>query len=545
MIVLFILLLSLFPLSAQDSAPGAPAEPDIVLPEVILQIDDLSVETIEAGLPPGEDLLPPPAEREIPLPEQADLPLAEPELGPLPGEAEPAVPAEAGSGLFAEILLGAGNMNHLLSSIALTRAGAQGAQGAQGARPRFSFTFRHEMLDGFGEHEAGSGFHRREDDLEGQIKMPLGAVNLEAGGAFSDREQGLQELDPDFLSVGVREGRADLRLSFPAGRRITLTGSLQAGFATQLLSGANPEQQTEIAYRPEIAGVYTQGSFWAGVTAGAGRRFLTGDQDSTLDRFTAELETGFESSGGTRLEARGGWFASERTGSLFPFDLTVTLPVSAFTFQAGGGYRVTEIGYADLLGAFVPVGFPPVSAPADDHGWFAEAGFSLRLSRGVSVLARTEAATHAALPKVKADSLTPDGLFLFSQDEALTVQSRLGLRWNPIPPLLVSANWRGELGDFSSFAPRDERPARQMLSVEAEATERAARWSARGLVQLRLDSVDLPYVSLGGYYRFSENIAFGLEAEDLLAAFGAEPSSWLSPFEEPGARGLATLKINF
>jgi hypothetical protein len=543
MIVLFVLLLAALPLAAQEGvpaagAPAAPAEPDIVLPEVILQIADLSVETVEAGLPTQEELLPPPAERAVPLPEQVDLPLAEPDLRPQPGQAEPAAVGEDGGELFADLLLGAGNMNHLLSSVTLTRAGAPGG------RPRFSFAFRHEMLDGFGEHDPGSGFHSREDALEGLLKLPLGSSDFEARGSFSDRERGLQDLDPDVLAVGARQGASSLRLSLPAGRRITLETGLEARFAARLLSGTGPEQRTETLLRPEVAAVYRRGIFWAGLSARAGRRVLEDDPDGELIRFAADLSAGFELESGARLEARGGWFASREAGSVFPFDLSLTLPAAAFTLRAAGGYRVTEIDCADLLSAYVPVAFP-AGGPQDDRGWFGEAGCSLRLSPGLSVLAQGEVATHRALPDLEADSLTADGLFVFSQVEALTVRSRLGVRWNPLPPLAVSAGWTGELADFSRFAPLGELPGRQLVSVEAEATERAGRWNARALLRFDLDRAVLPELGLGGYYRLGENIAVGLEGEDLLAAFAAEPRSWLSPWEEPGARGLLTLRINF
>ena len=46
-----LLLLFVSVLSAQESAPAVePQEPDIVLPEVILRIEDFSVEDVEAGL---------------------------------------------------------------------------------------------------------------------------------------------------------------------------------------------------------------------------------------------------------------------------------------------------------------------------------------------------------------------------------------------------------------------------------------------------------------------------------------------------------------
>ena len=57
-------------------ADEEPIDPDIVLPSVILEIEDLSIEVIDAVLPEEDELLPP--EREVPLPEQDVMEIKEP-----------------------------------------------------------------------------------------------------------------------------------------------------------------------------------------------------------------------------------------------------------------------------------------------------------------------------------------------------------------------------------------------------------------------------------------------------------------------------------
>ena len=58
-VIAVLLALAALPLAAAETVPGEPGEPEIVLPPVILEIEDLSVERVEAKLPPEEDLLPP------------------------------------------------------------------------------------------------------------------------------------------------------------------------------------------------------------------------------------------------------------------------------------------------------------------------------------------------------------------------------------------------------------------------------------------------------------------------------------------------------
>ena len=55
-----------------------PSEPSIVLPAVVLEIEDLSIESITAVLPEDEEILPP--EIEFPLPEVGELEVEEPHM---------------------------------------------------------------------------------------------------------------------------------------------------------------------------------------------------------------------------------------------------------------------------------------------------------------------------------------------------------------------------------------------------------------------------------------------------------------------------------
>ena len=85
--------------SAQSAAPPrpvsptpatnpavAPGEPEIIMPQVVLQVEDLSVEKVEAQLPPEEDLLPP--VRTIPTLSEGELAVGEPTIPAAPVETE-------------------------------------------------------------------------------------------------------------------------------------------------------------------------------------------------------------------------------------------------------------------------------------------------------------------------------------------------------------------------------------------------------------------------------------------------------------------------
>ena len=207
-------------LAAQEAEPGAqgagdtaPEEPDIVLPEVILRIEDFSVEDVEAVLPEDEELLP--RERQVPLPEAGELDVGEP-ASPLEiGEAREVPEGGPASILSAQAVLGAGSMNHVYSMISLNRVGRE---------PRFRLRFLNETLDGIAGAETGSGFDFRQYSLDGEMRFPIGDWTFRGDGVLKEEERGLQRLSPaDYASRIAHSAGGSVGLEMPFGQRFTMT----------------------------------------------------------------------------------------------------------------------------------------------------------------------------------------------------------------------------------------------------------------------------------------------------------------------------------
>ncbi len=109
-----------------------PGEPQIVLPQVILKVEDLSVETVEAQLPPEEDLLPP--VRPVPLLTEGELAVGEPVIPAAPVETEGPAPSPNQRLLSSDIQLGAGTLSLISGSVSLKTLGPD---------PRFTLQFHH------------------------------------------------------------------------------------------------------------------------------------------------------------------------------------------------------------------------------------------------------------------------------------------------------------------------------------------------------------------------------------------------------------------
>ena len=544
------LLLSLVLLGAQESGPSVePEEPDIVLPEVILRIEDFSVEEVEAGLPGEEELSAP--ERTIPLPEVGELDIEEPEIPFDVAESRDLISPEQSSGLSAQAILGAGTLSHLYSQISLNRIG--------GEEPRFKLRFLHEMLDGVagtaGE-PSGSGFHTREDRLEAGIKLHLGSLGLEVEGLLQDQERGLQKNSSAYISQVYRQGGLDAELDLPIGERFTLTGQADTSFSSQLLTGTTSQDTTEILVRPLVALEFRHKSIWLGLEGGYTYRGVTVGTAEALQRTRVDAFFGAEFLTNYRFEARAGWAWNDDLGHLFPFSLTLSgTPFSTFSFQAGGGYRVEPVNYNSLLEGYPLAALLPGTL-SDNHGWFADLGMSFTLTRNLSLQAQSLLAWNSALLLPDGSGADPaSGLFVFTQSTGVQLGTDVRLRWNLGTLVTLSAGLHTEFMEGAANTPLHSGV------VEIEGTNATSRWGGMGSLEFALGyppsetNVSLmPVLSASGFYNITDTISLIVEVEDLLYPFpeqrwltsrlpSGELFSWY-PYETPGLRGTVKVQIN-
>ncbi len=541
--IALLLSLSVLVLGAQENDPSVePEEPDIVLPEVILRIQDFSVEEVEAGLPGEEGLLAP--QRSIPLPEAEELDIEEPELPFSVSEGRDLLPAGGGSSLSAQVILGAGTLSHLYSQIALNRIGEE---------PRFKLKFLHETLDGLAGEDPGSGYDIREDRLEGGIKTHLGRLSLETNGVLDDREQGLQNNSISYSSRVLRRGVAELNLGLPVGERFTLSAGLDSSFATQLLTAPSPEEATELLAGPLFKAELLYSSLRLGFQGRYTYRNLRGEGE-TLHRLGAGLLFAADFLSDYHFEAEAGWYWNSDLGNFFPFSLTLSgTPFSTVSFRASGGYRVQELNYRDLLTGYPLVDITDVRLPSgrleDNHGWFTDLGLSFTLTRNLSLQARALLAWNSGLlepQRLPGDSgLNANGLFPISQEQEVSLGTEARLRLNLGPLVALSAGLQTEFLERSRFTPL------HTGSVAIEGATADSRWGGKagldfvvGYPSEETEVSLMPLLSVSGFHNINDTIALVVEVDDLLypAADGLR-YTWY-PYEAPGLRGTFKVQIN-
>jgi hypothetical protein len=525
------------PLAAQAVKAPEPEEPDIVLPEVILRIEDFSVENVESTLPYEEGTLPP--ARELPLPDLGELAVSEPQLPVQPVEPAAPAPKTGAQALSALVELGAGSMNHVVSQVSLFR---------QGLDPRFRLRFLHEGLDGLAGMPPGSGFNLRQDSLEGALKLGLGSLRLDTHGSLGEEERGLQRQPsspPPFMSRLYRHGDASAELDWDLGDHWTLTGAMDSTFAAQLLTGSSPQGLTEVLAAPRLAVQLRYPKVWMSLEGDYTYRSFLDVGPAPVNRTGLVARFGVDPLTGLHLEASGGWLWNSLLGNLFPFSLSLSaVPSPVFSLNLEGGYKARQIDARDLLPEF-PWGELPAEI-LDDQGWYTDLGLGFTFQHALSLQTGAHFSMHSALPNPPLGQDPTTGLFLLGQESAVRVAVDASLRWTPSRETSLAASWSMQLWDRLTFEPTTE------VRVDGEAATSSGRWGGRGSLVFRIGYSPtipaytlVPELGLGVFFKPSDSVSLVLEGEDLLSplAPGGVRWSWY-PFKDPGIRGTFKVQIN-
>jgi len=509
-----------------------PSEPDIVLPSVILEIEDLSVESVVAKLPEEEEILPP--DNEFPLPEPEDLVIEEPMMDfNLPGAGITSFPGIIGNNITAEAVLGTGTLNHFYSSISIYKLGKE---------PEGKILFKHEVLDGFSQKPPGAGYNMKEDAIESSLRQNIGEVGFRAEGSFLDFERGLQG-NGDFYSKINRFVGGVAEAEYQLSDRIRLKGSIDTNLATQLLTRSNPQETeqekiTEFTIATLVNGEF---NFEKGIV-GINPRFSyrSVDEKSELSLARAEIKglVGIDLSNTLRFNGNISWFFSENTNSLFPFDLTLLAqPNDFFNFKTSVGYKIHEYDLKDIFSDFPLIGIP--DKLKDNYGWFIDLRSNWNLYEGWIISGGMALSDNSAMPgPIKTvDPIT--GLFLFNQEEALRFNADIGVRWILSKNLSIGFRWDAELLKRPGFSPEHR------ITAEASGTEKSGKFGGDLSFDFLTgvnDFVQAPVCDISGFYQIAKFIRLEGELNDILYPSLKSPRYGWYPYLEPGF--MFTLRAN-
>jgi hypothetical protein len=511
-----------------------PAEPEIVLPPVILELEDLSIERVTADLPGDEELLPP--EQDFPLPEADELVIEEPKIELTLQQAnQPAFQLREGKYLTTDAVLGIGTLNEFYSRLSLYYLGKS---------PEGKILYQHETVDGFSSEPPGTGHSIDEDRLEGFINFDFNRALFRLEGVFYDVERGLQEQGSFFSKINrfiVPEAELELKL----GEHFSMTSSLYSHFTKQLLTGgtAGTVDIDEYSIGPSLTGKFQfdRGAF--GLTPSYRHRDASDLSGFSLNRvqvlgfFEADITDSY------RIEGSGGWYWSENTEHLFPFQLELAAVVSDFfSFSAGGGRRIEEFDLKDVYSDY-PLTDTPVSLD-ENKEWFASFRAGWAPFQGWMIDGGLTFRDSSAMPDPEEAVDLVTGLFTFNQNDARRLSLDFGARWNISKSFTTRLGWDHEFLDKPEFYPRNK------ILFELNGIQQDGKFGGGLTSEFTAgvnDFVQLPVVYLSGFYRINDFLRFIVELDDVLYPLLEDDDprfSWF-PYVDPGFILKTKVNINF
>ena len=501
-----------------------PGEPQIIMPQVILKVEDLSVETVEAQLPPEEDLLPP--VRPVPLLTEGELGVGEPTIPAAPVETEGPGPARNQRLLSSDIRLGAGTLSLISGSVSLKTLGPD---------PRFSLAFHHETLDGFAGNKPGSGFNTRTDALEGGLKFGFGGVTTDLSGTFKEDENGLQGRTNGGSYTSALSRTISGSASFSGAIDwLTLTATAAGGLDSLTMQGQSPQASSEVRIAPSLTARAKFGAVKIGLDAQYAYRsdwYLGGAQDY-LHRVRVGPSLSVELPANFLIQGSVAWFANTSGLSTFPFSLSVTgTPVDFLTLSLEGGLKVVPYDAHQVL---VVSDFAQPTPLSDDHGWYGAASAQLSVTRELSATVTASFFQGAQMPIGSATMDAATGLFAVTQRPGTELALNGGVRWGITPSISLSGGWNHEFLDRPLFTPIDQLTA-GILGIDPAGRFGGGLTAAVGPAA---DGTPLqPLLHVSAFWRIIDQVKLQLDADDLLAPLvGSRWNLAANTYVTPGFR---------
>jgi len=537
-IACLLLLIPAGPLFAQAAGggdttdAGAKGNDDDLFPSVTLEIEDLSIEKIEAGLPDKEPLMA--FERRAPLPGPGEIDVAEPAVDTLLPRAD-GTAAPAGKSFYTSVLFGAGLQSNLLGRINLYRLGLP---------PVIRLLFDYENTDGFDYRQVGLGYGERRDEFSGGIKLNSDRLSFEAEGGFRERERGLQEQAP-YFSSSDQFSHLSLDFSAKAGDLFTFAAAADGAITGFSLTGAAAPPYpadyppTEYLAGGKLSGGLTWPTVRAGLQVAYRYRNIPGG-DFEMNRFRADLDARWDPLDALRAEASVGIFTSTGVPYLVPWYARVRwFLFDWLSLTAGGGYRVRERNLADVRDELAFSDFP--SGLPDNHGWYGEAGTQVSFANLLLLTVDATLAENSAYARLASSPDPLTGLFPVVYDPevpTLSVDARLKL---PVAGWLTLSSVNRLV---LPFAPGDAPTA--SVGGEAAVEEPTGAFGIKLSFQLSTDPLgrwEFPFLDASAYVRIVDNMKLTVEALDLLQPLGGGPRYELYPYLAPGIRARFKIEI--
>ena len=577
---------------------GEVDDEDIVLPTVVLELDEPGADGLEVALPLDIQVVAP--EIWPPLPEASELDIdlrtavAAPTL-----EFAPAAVEGLAQTLVAEAYVSVGttiSTDEDLRGLPLAQLDSGLSVLGSGSGSDFALAFTHSLRDGVRNHRRpGEGANTQRHALSGSIAFGLGPGQLDVDASIVNSEQGFGALcrdqarnqdEPPEVCKGKWQAKevddekrrnsaesqavaATASYRVPLGDQFELTTAVDLRSEATTLTGRNAETHSELSAAPELTldwnldpvdlqfnARYRIRPYEEFGPEPKVQRCPESEEFCTRHNLHAGVTGGIDLGGqmGLELSLAWSWRHDRKTqatnaqgqygGHRFvPQAVISGTPASWFTFRVAGGYEVRELGVASVTDRFRYVEPRKV---VDDDGWFAfgRAQFGLGELTGLSelaIVATTRLASHSAALAPRSDPNMRD-LYVLDQNKVdLSVVPGLGLSLGLGDVVEIRANVSGEVmtADAPPFTPQ----VQSELEVEAHTPDGGlgVRLNATMDAIEELGGLQTPEVEIEGLWRQGATTVT-LTLTDLLELANAGRKDW-APYLRPGFGAAVSVQL--
>ena len=511
-IILLTLIISMS-LYAEDNAPSSTP---LIIPTVIVEFESRAEKNMELIVPDYDEIALP--DLEIYLADPGEIPIEEMEFDlPLPDFVE--FNYSEGSPFFSEGFLGFGSKNHLVGNISLFRLG-------EGLR--FSLSFAHDGLDGFGQNAAGTGYFYRREAFEGDFRNGDESFMLSGSISFKENEDGLQQQVPSYTSVIHRLSNMELGIS--GNGKFSWNGDLSLNIAEKTLTGETPVLYNELGF--SAAGGIGWKKDWFSVSLKGDYEYDQNEYINTCNNiFSSDLQLGF-SFAAVDIFADAGIFWLPEFYPEYPFSISISgVSREIFQYQTSAGYSIQKYLNYKTWNDYSFFG----ASDGIDKGWFWDGKFTgspLRnIDFGFQWLYR-DMDSYMSVDLDSFDLIT--GLF-----RVTSIQGNY-LDLSPFIKFELSSGWSMLFG-WNGQMLKDKDILNPVYSVSSEIEYLRDDYGLFFSGEYSLDPlIIIPSVSIGAHYAVSDGVELSLEGHDILGYFSEDRKLWGNYISGGGTVTLVT-----
>jgi len=528
-----------FGLGAQNlpvTGPEQPAEPTLVLPEIVLDLDNPDIQSVPGLLPAFEDLGFQGLGDDAPSVGRLDL---GPEiyaqlLGPLVERPISLGPSETQDfdSVYTRGSVGVGLHQMLSGGVSIYQLGTN---------PELRFDFSHHYLDGaiVGTNwkNAGEGFKSQNSQFIGDfgVGFTRGNAGIEVG--YQLEETGFQGIIPNIFGATIQDlhiiPRSSLDLS-PGW-----TGSFEAEYAyvrrfyTSL--GSNGASYDSRAWKvsPRIGARYEGDSLEADFSLTY--RLRSNPQGNFENLLSPKIEAQWQALSWLGVDANVGGVFDFGELTKVPFLVNLHFdPVDEVAISLGGGYHVLSSGVETLWGDLPTLSDGGGTEFTHESWWQANLGTrffpldTLDIEIGMEL--------RAFDTKLYLENLddTSNPVNSWSLGSATEVSTNAQLNFRPITEIILSTGWVGQ------FLDNDSRIPDHQIDLRLEYRQVQSQFGGVIHTLFPIDSEDTtPRMTLTGWFSLGSVVeieASFIDPFSLLLPQGRSAHPGLTPFKETGFR---------